>query len=577
MTESEDTKLAKRIALQQIGLIYLHNRLYSSALPYLEKALKAGELTYRLSSKVQQEDQMLDLATLLFVLARTYYGCKEYDDADLAITKCLNILADHPKKSSKLIKAHVLNAKVINGRIMLMTNSTKNEGIQLLESVVKENDNHIAGLTYYAQIAIEMGKSKEVIPYLLRAIVQIQQLKSNKDKENLTIIDDETKNLVCLMFTQQINKEGALATLFSDMGENASTPSALVFLAQTVKDYSGNTGLGACLSLYARAAGSSLEADVEKVHIVLDYVHSLEVAYQYDTAFSTVRDFLGKNRKKTIGTGFSVEPFYEIIKSIPSINDQAMKMNTADYTTPYSEIPPIYDEGKDQLPLDATPQKNGFKRPYPDHELNLLALLFTCVKVLFLHGAIQPLPALINLLEPLRVGKELHLTVIRNENAYYATIAQLCRTIPFPMRETLLTNNNDTIYVCADSHSLSSAWQYMNVKGKEYLLRPKLVTGTKCWHMRDDCHFFTHANWLNAKDSIPTGSKVIFNFGEIDCREGLLVAVEKCKYENVQQGIESQDTTHPHIHTQTSTTLRFLSCHLVCPCSRLVFVANNGF
>jgi len=32
---------------------------------------------------------------------------------------------------------------------------------------------------------------------------------------------------------------------------------------------------------------------------------------------------------------------------------------------------------------------------------------------------------------------------------------------------------------------------------------------------------------------VPDGAKVIFLFGEIDCRESFLVSVEKCRYENV--------------------------------------------
>jgi hypothetical protein len=30
----------------------------------------------------------------------------------------------------------------------------------------------------------------------------------------------------------------------------------------------------------------------------------------------------------------------------------------------------------------------------------------------------------------------------------------------------------------------------------------------------------------------------VFLFGEIDCREGFLLAVEKCRYENIQEAIE---------------------------------------
>lgn len=29
---------------------------------------------------------------------------------------------------------------------------------------------------------------------------------------------------------------------------------------------------------------------------------------------------------------------------------------------------------------------------------------------------------------------------------------------------------------------------------------------------------------------IPNGAQVVFLFGEIDCREGILLAIEKCKY-----------------------------------------------
>lgn len=36
---------------------------------------------------------------------------------------------------------------------------------------------------------------------------------------------------------------------------------------------------------------------------------------------------------------------------------------------------------------------------------------------------------------------------------------------------------------------------------------------------------------------VPKKSKVIFLFGEIDCREGFLLAVEKCKYESIGEAI----------------------------------------
>jgi len=35
---------------------------------------------------------------------------------------------------------------------------------------------------------------------------------------------------------------------------------------------------------------------------------------------------------------------------------------------------------------------------------------------------------------------------------------------------------------------------------------------------------------------VPNGSDVLFLFGEIDCREGLVICVEKCRYESIEEG-----------------------------------------
>lgn len=37
---------------------------------------------------------------------------------------------------------------------------------------------------------------------------------------------------------------------------------------------------------------------------------------------------------------------------------------------------------------------------------------------------------------------------------------------------------------------------------------------------------------------VPNGSAVVFVLGEIDCREGILVAVEKLRYETAEEGAE---------------------------------------
>lgn len=171
----------------------------------------------------------------------------------------------------------------------------------------------------------------------------------------------------------------------------------------------------------------------------------------------------------------------------------------------------------------------------------MIALMFTALKMLYVCGGLQVLPTLINMLEPLRVDRDLHLTLIRNEHAYASSIAQMMRYIPFPIpRELASAPQEDTIYVCGDSHSMSAAWQVIKLDAhpRPMLLVPKLVTGLKVWHMRPSCRFYPKRNYEAAIRSIPDGSSVIFNFGEIDCREGLIVAVEKGRYESVEAGVQ---------------------------------------
>lgn len=76
---------------------------------------------------------------------------------------------------------------------------------------------------------------------------------------------------------------------------------------------------------------------------------------------------------------------------------------------------------------------------------------------------------------------------------------------------------------------LLGAWQRLEVFGKEHVLVPKLVTGCKVWHLRKESRFYPKTGFEKVMESIPNNSSVILIFGEIDCREGISLAVEKCK------------------------------------------------
>ena len=161
--------------------------------------------------------------------------------------------------------------------------------------------------------------------------------------------------------------------------------------------------------------------------------------------------------------------------------------------------------------------------------MDLLALLFTTVKVLFIGGALERTYQLIELVHPCceASSKKLHTTTVRNEAAYFNCIRQILEEIP-PAEPTGL-DDLKPLYLCGDSHCLSGAWQRVSLKGEEHLLVPKLVTGCKVWHLRKESRFYPKHGFEHTMQSIPKKSSVILLFGEIDCRTGIGLAVEKCK------------------------------------------------
>ncbi|CAN0085346.1 unnamed protein product [Hapterophycus canaliculatus] len=70
------------------------------------------------------------------------------------------------------------------------------------------------------------------------------------------------------------------------------------------------------------------------------------------------------------------------------------------------------------------------------------------------------------------------------------------------------------------------------------VLRPALVTGLKHWHLRPESNFYPKKNFESVMSKIPKGSSVVFVLGEIDCREGILVAVEKLRYDTPEEGVK---------------------------------------
>ncbi|KAG2427993.1 hypothetical protein HXX76_011979 [Chlamydomonas incerta] len=216
---------------------------------------------------------------------------------------------------------------------------------------------------------------------------------------------------------------------------------------------------------------------------------------------------------------------------------------------------------------------------YSPDQLDALALLFTAAKLLYVGGALGAAAALVAAVEPLRRASsvELHTTLIRNEAAYFGCVLQLLaapHTPPQPPQPPQpqppapaagagaaacagageavadgvaaapaaaaaagASAGARPLYLCGDSHCLSAAWRHVTLRGEQRLLRPLLVTGCKVWHLRPESEFYPKTQFESAMRLLPPGAQVLLVLGEIDCREGLLLAVQKGKYDTVADGI----------------------------------------
>ena len=539
-SEREGSRLLRLRAYSQSGVVHLLNRRYDAARVRLEKAVQLTSLTYRLVTPTspahpqqKKAEQKRDDAELFTLLARVYLHLREWDEAELALTKARELLASI--KGQKGVANAVADAEVLRVQALLDSGDEqkRQQGVSLLESLIAANDQHVPTLVRYAKVAIDAGQTLPTIPYLLRAVVNLQQKKHP--------VDDDTRTLTYSLFASIVSKPQGVEALFSALGQAADMPSSLVFLAQTLKDHSA---IPAAVALYRRAVERTVDADVEKAGVVLNLVHTLELTLDYSEAWRTLRGWVERNKAKSVGT-FKVAQFWQLIQSIDNIHDPALLTGEASHSPAWRAIPPAADEGQVQVtipdsdvsgPLPTGSSTTSAIKPHPEYSnesLNILALMFTCVKMLFVCGALQPLPALIAVLEPVRVHKQLHLTLIRNEHAYHSTIAQILRSLTFPLPSIPPSHH---IYVLGDSHCLSSAFSVIHLPSPSsptpipHLLRPLLSTGTKIWHLRSACTFYPHVNYEAALSKLLPSSTVILSFGEIDCREGLLVAVEKGKY-----------------------------------------------
>jgi tetratricopeptide (TPR) repeat protein len=387
-------------------------------------------------------------------------------------------------------------------------------GIKILESFLKVEENHSDALLNYAIAAIDRDQVHGAIPILLRALV------GNPGTEVKEVL------------AKVVTRPNGVKDVVEQLNTAKTSPEALAYLALCVRECGA---VNAAIRLYSLAT-KYLDTSA---NLYLILMHTQELACRFQDCMDTAKLALRKVGISRLGA-LELRKIGDILEKIGDINSNNAKNGTIPGIQ-FEECMELFDQGKHHDVYNRfTPKRD----PSPDvdpsnatifsaSELDVLALLETVVKILFVCGVLQPLPALINLIEPLRKDQKLHRTGIRNENAYFGCCGHLMRIVPYP-----LNLNLKPIYCVGDSHCLSLGWQKLSLNGEDRLLVPKLVTGLKCWHLRPKSSFFPKKNFEYVMKSIPNNSSAIFIFGEIDCREALPLVVERCKYDTLEEAID---------------------------------------
>ncbi|KAG2849324.1 hypothetical protein PC111_g38 [Phytophthora cactorum] len=401
---------------------------------------------------------------------------------------------------------------------------------------------NLDALLLYARIAHDRGKKSEALSMALRVLVG----KSNDRAVKKTLVS----------FLKDADWMERLKNAVRLSGPSAGAVYA--FIATILKDFGAVEKAISCFQL-------AQDGDPQNASYALNHAHALETCCRYAEAYNVLTSFFRKNCTLSVGSGGArlvAGSFVEILdhanawtgghsdnKTPDVLNESKKSRWSVEWVygdEEYAKVAPpdteLAMENVEVAPLSLqTVQANQkVSSTLSEVELDLLACFFTIVKILFVIGRLSVLPSLIRVLEPVRLGRELHRTTIRNEQAYYACIAQL-----LSIKKALVMSppaspeaSPDAIYVCGDSHTLATAWREINLDDRSILLRPALVTGLKHWHLRKESTFYPKLNFWRVVANIPSRSRVIFLFGEIDCREGILDAVEKCKYETIKEGME---------------------------------------
>ncbi|EGG22225.1 hypothetical protein DFA_04343 [Cavenderia fasciculata] len=476
---------------------------------------------------------------IYLLYGKTLIEQKKFVEASQQLKKTLDLMG----KSHKQYAA--VNA--IFGRTLYDTKIPNNmqQGCDLLNDIVHADESNIEGLIGFAHILYDRNQFDNALMVLMQLLTRlgsaptlaatVYSLNVHQPFDELSPHREFTKERIA-----HIVKEYGVTFLMNQLNKSAVNAPVLGYFASIIKEYGA-------IDESVELSQKAFDMDKTSANHALTLVHGLEVCNRYEDAIQVCIKYLQLSRPRglsqagpppssnknnlplTCGSILTIiskyiKDFNHLSKyqsfKIHEQNDNTLSSSsfTSTIPTPANSFKTTTTSEKEEMIISSSSSSTKYTKDDED----FLAFWYTIVKVLYVHGILEPLPELIDLLEPTRVGRNLHLTTVRNEHAYFCCISQLMlsyKSLPVP--------NNRPIYIAGDSHAMSLSWTPITVNGEPRLFHPLLTTGLKMWHLRPTSKFFPKMNFYRSTCKAPKGSEIIFMFGEIDCREGIILSVEK--------------------------------------------------
>lgn len=522
-----------RAALSRLAEIETYCERHASAVALLETACDAARSAAASSSTTP---------LLLSRLGDAHLGLGHAAEAVRAYREALELCPEGEGGAPGATRRERLMVKL--GRALYASGERKG-GADVFMGVLQRTDNELPeALQEYAAVALDCGQLEDSLKVYLRLVA-----KRSSDKD------------VRAGLGRALAADTTGSELLAQLPPTAASAPAYAFLATVAKD---NSHLAAAERLYRVATQHAPSS----ASYALNLMHVLELELEYDKALDVLAAFLRAQDAAravggdglTCGAALRALEGSGALRAAPELEGAAGAADDDGLPPP----PPLLERAGEDLPksgplsaegaageaavaarLGGAEALGGLGGGAPDEastgasgysaaELDLLGLLLTAVKICYVQGKLRALPALVNLIEPARAGRQLHTSFVRNEHAYYCCVAQLLPHHGWPALR--LPAHERVVHVLGDSHCLSHGWQRVTLGGRGALLRPVLVTGLKAWHLRPQSTFFPKANFENAAATLPKGATAVVLFGEIDCRESLLLCVERARYESIEEG-----------------------------------------